>query len=65
MQHWNFTVRGRELRDGCYLVTFRALTDEKLVRDLSRPYTVRVRDHKRPLVRPGVRMRACGRANPS
>jgi hypothetical protein len=64
-KHWNFTVRGRELRDGCYLVTFRALTDEKLVRDLSRPYTVSVRDHRRPLVRPGVRMRTCGRANPS
>jgi hypothetical protein len=61
-RHWKFTVRGHKLRRGCYLVTFRALTRKRKVRDLSRPYTVRVRKHKRPLVRRGVRLRTCRHA---
>jgi hypothetical protein len=63
-KHWNFTVREHQLRRGCYLVTFRALTRERRVRDLSTPYTVRVRDRGHPLVHRGVRMRTCGRGDP-
>ena len=37
-------MRGHKLRHGCYLVTFRALTRKGKVRDLSKPYTVGVRD---------------------
>jgi WD40 repeat protein len=62
-KHWNFTVRGHELRSGCYLVTFRALTNKRQVRDLSTPYTVRIGEHQRPLVRKGVRLRSCRRAS--
>ena len=58
-KRWRFTVRGHKLRPSCYLVTFRALTRKRQVRDLSRPYTVRIREHKRPLVRSGLRLRAC------
>jgi hypothetical protein len=58
-KRWKFTVGGHRLRRGCYLVTFRALTRKRKVRDLSRPYTVRVRKHKRPLIRRGVRLRTC------
>ena len=60
-KHWDFKVRGHTLRHGCYLATFRALTRRGKVRDLSKPYTVRVRDRKHPLVRRGVRLRTCGR----
>jgi WD40 repeat protein len=60
-RHWNLKVGGHKLRNGCYLVTFRALTGKGKVRDLSTPYTVRVRDRKHPLVRRGVRLRTCGR----
>jgi WD40-like Beta Propeller Repeat len=61
-KRWRFTVHGHRLRRGCYLVTFRALTRKRKVRDLSQPFTVRVRKHRRPLVRRGVRLRTCGRA---
>jgi hypothetical protein len=60
-KRWNFAVRGRKLRRGCYLVSVRALTRKKQVRDLSTPYTVRIRNHRRPRVRKGVRLRACRR----
>ena len=63
-KHWNFTVRGHRLREGCYLITFRALTRTGRVRDLSTPHTVRLRDRGRPLVHSGVRMRTCGHAKP-
>jgi WD40 repeat protein len=59
-KHWNWRVRGHKLRNGCYLVTFRALTRKGKVRDLSRPYTVRVRDRRHPRVGRGVRLRTCG-----
>jgi hypothetical protein len=58
-KRYHFTVRGHKLRPGCYLITVRALTRKKKVRDLSTPYTVRIRKHRRPRVRKGVRLRAC------
>jgi WD40 repeat protein len=58
-KRYHFTVRGHKLRPGCYLITVRALTPKKQVRDLSKPYTVRIRNHRRPRVRKGVRLRAC------
>jgi hypothetical protein len=64
-KHWNFTVGGRKLRRGCYLVTFRAFTDKRQVRDLSTPSTVWIGEHQRPLVRNGVRLRTCRRASVS
>jgi hypothetical protein len=58
-KRYKLAVRGRKLRPGCYLVTVRALTRKKKVRDLSKPYTVRIRKHRRPRVRRGVRLSAC------
>ena len=57
--HWGFTVNGRHLGRGCYLVTFRALTQRGQVRDLSTPYTVAIHAHHPPLVSRGVRLGAC------
>ena len=60
---WNLVVRSagrrRKLRPGCYLVTLRALTRGGRVRELSRPYTVRVRRGKPPVIRSGMRLRVC------
>jgi hypothetical protein len=61
-KRWQFTVgvgKQRRLPPGCYLVTLRALTPKLQVRDLSKPYTVRIRKGKQPLVRRGVRLRTC------
>jgi hypothetical protein len=61
-KRWPFAVgvrKQRTLRRGCYLVTLRALTRKGRVRDLSKPYTVRIRNGRRPLVRRGVRLRTC------
>ncbi|HSD79120.1 MAG TPA: hypothetical protein VLB47_00615 [Solirubrobacteraceae bacterium] len=63
-RQWDFTVRGHKLPRGCYLVTFRALTREGRVRDLSTPFTVKRRDRGRSVVRRGVRMPTCGRGDP-
>jgi hypothetical protein len=59
LKHWDFAVHGHELRRGCYLVTYRALTGKGQVRDLSTPYTVWIGDDQRPLVRRGVRLGTC------
>jgi hypothetical protein len=56
---WTFTVSGHKLQRGCYLVTFRALTSKRQVGDLSRPWTVRIREHRHPLVRKGIRPGTC------
>jgi hypothetical protein len=56
---WGFTVGGRDLQPGCYLVTFRALTGGGRIRDLSTPYTVRITARSAPLVRGGIRLQAC------
>jgi hypothetical protein len=58
-KRWRLTVDGRRLRRGCYLVTFRALTAKRQVRDLSTPHTVRIGGQQRALVRKGIRLRAC------
>jgi hypothetical protein len=60
-KRWRFEVAGRQLRRGCYLVTLRALTSKRKVRDLSTPYTVRIREHTRPIVRKGIRLQTCRR----
>jgi WD40-like Beta Propeller Repeat len=58
-KRWGFTVNGHTLRRGCYLVTFRALTSKRQVRDLSTPYTVSIRERTRPLVSKGIRLHTC------
>lgn len=58
---WTFAVGGRKLGPGCYLVSVRALTRRRHVRDLSTPYTVRIATHRRPLVQKGIRLRTCRR----
>jgi hypothetical protein len=58
-KRWGFTVNGHPIRRGCYLVTFRALTGKRQVRDLSTPFTVRIEAHRQPVIRKGVRLRSC------
>jgi WD40 repeat protein len=56
---WHFTVNGRRLPRGCYLVTFRALTRAAQVRDLSTPFTVALRGADAPRVSRGVSFGPC------
>jgi hypothetical protein len=62
---WNLEVqegdKKRKLKPGCYLVTLRALTKKKRVRDLSKPYTLRVRKGEKALFRSGVKRTLCRR----
>jgi hypothetical protein len=57
---WGFTIRGHGLARGCYLVTLRALTRNGQLRDLSRPFTVRITHAGRPLISRGVHLGLCG-----
>jgi hypothetical protein len=42
-KHWNLRVTGRRLRPGRYLVTVRAVTRKRVVRELGRPHVLRIR----------------------
>jgi hypothetical protein len=41
--HWNLKVSGKRLRPGRYLVTVRAVTRKRVVRELGRPHVLRIR----------------------